>query len=162
MSKLRAGVLGAGAFGRIHARKYAEDARVQFVGVFDPDDERAQQLADTHGAESFATRDALFAACDIVTIASPPSFHGDAGIAALKAGKHLLIEKPIATDLGRGSEIVKLARDKKLVVGCGHQERLVFEAMGLLTAPEKPTHIESVREGPWTGRSADVSVTLWR
>lgn len=160
MSKLRAGVLGAGAFGRIHARKYAEDARVQFVGVFDPDDERAQQLADTHGAESFASREALFAACDIVTIASPPSFHGDAGIAALEAGKHLLIEKPIATDIERGSHIVRLAREKKLVVGCGHQERLVFEAMGLLTAPEKPTHIESVREGPWTGRSADVSVTL--
>lgn len=160
MTKLRAGVLGAGAFGRIHARKYAEDARVQFAGVFDPDDERSQQLADTHGAESFDTRDALFAACDIITIASPPSFHGDAALAALKAGKHLLIEKPLATDTGRGIEIMKLAREKELVVGCGHQERLVFEAMGLLTAPEKPTHIESVREGPWTGRSADVSVTL--
>ncbi len=160
MTKLRAGVLGAGAFGRIHARKYAEDTRVQFVGVFDPDDERAQQLADTHGAESFATRDALLAACDIVTIASPPSFHGDAALAALKAGKHLLIEKPLATDVEGGAEIVKLAREKKLVVGCGHQERLVFDAIGLLAAPETPTHIESVREGPWTGRSADVSVTL--
>ncbi len=160
MTKLRAGVLGAGAFGRIHARKYAEDPRVQFIGVFDPDDERSQQLADTHGAESFERRDALFAACDIITIASPPSFHGDAALAALKVGKHLLIEKPLATDTERGGEIVKLARGKKLVVGCGHQERLVFEAMGLLAAPEKPTHIESVREGPWTGRSADVSVTL--
>jgi predicted dehydrogenase len=160
VSKLRAGVLGAGAFGRIHARKYAEDARVQFAGVYDPDDERAQQLADTHGAESFATRDALFAGCDIITVASPPSFHGDAALAALKSGKHLLIEKPLATDTERGAEIVKIAREKRLVVGCGHQERLVFEAMGLLSAPEKPTHIESVREGPWTGRSADVSVTL--
>jgi predicted dehydrogenase len=160
VNKLRAGVLGAGAFGRIHARKYAEDARVQFAGVYDPDDERAQQLADTHGAESFDTRDALFATCDIITIASPPSFHGDAALAALKAGKHLLIEKPLATDGERGSEVVKIAREKRLVVACGHQERLVFEAMGLLAAPEKPTHIESVRKGPWTGRSADVSVTL--
>jgi predicted dehydrogenase len=160
VSKLRAGVLGAGAFGRIHARKYAEDARVQFVGVYDPDDERAQQLADTHGAVSFATRDALLAAVDIATIASPPSFHGDAALAALNAGKHLLIEKPLATDAVQGAEIAKLAREKKLVVACGHQERLVFEAMGLLSAPEKPTRIESMREGPWTGRSADVSVTL--
>ncbi|MGQ0534186.1 MAG: Gfo/Idh/MocA family oxidoreductase, partial [Caulobacteraceae bacterium] len=62
MKKLRAGVLGAGAFGRIHARKYAEDARVHFVGAYDPDDERAQQLADTHGAESFGSSDALLAA----------------------------------------------------------------------------------------------------
>lgn len=160
MTKLRAGVLGAGAFGRIHARKYAEDARVSFAGVYDPDDERATELANTHGAESFASLDALLGGVDIVTIASPPSFHGQAALAVLQAGKHLLIEKPLATDTATGADIVRLAKEKKLVLGCGHQERLVFDAMGLLTAPETPTRIESVREGPWTGRSADVSVTL--
>jgi hypothetical protein len=98
MSKLRAGVLGAGAFGRIHARKYAEDARVHFVGVYDPDDERAGQLADTHGAESFTSLDALLAEIDILTIASPPSFHAANARAALLAGKHVLMEKPLATD----------------------------------------------------------------
>jgi predicted dehydrogenase len=160
MSKLRAGVVGAGAFGRIHARKYAEDARVTFVGVYDPDDERAQQLADTHGATSFASLDALLNAADILSVASPPSFHGAAARRALGAGKHVLIEKPLATDADTGAALVALAREKKLTLACGHQERLVFEAMGLFSAPEKPTRIESVREGPWTGRSADVSVTL--
>jgi predicted dehydrogenase len=160
VTKLRAGVLGAGAFGRIHARKYSEDARVHFVGVYDPDDERAQQLADTHGAESFASLDALLNGIDVLTIASPPSFHGAAARRALEAGKHVLIEKPLATDTETGVDIVRLAKEKKLVLGCGHQERLVFDAMGLLAAPETPTRIESVREGPWTGRSADVSVTL--
>ncbi|MGQ0533809.1 MAG: Gfo/Idh/MocA family protein, partial [Caulobacteraceae bacterium] len=139
---------------------YAEDARVHFVGAYDPDDERAQQLADTHGAESFGSSDALLAAVDIATIASPPSFHGDTALAALNLGKHVLIEKPLATDAAQGAAIAKLARERRLVVACGHQERLVFQAIGLLSAPEKPTHIESVREGPWTGRSADVSVTL--
>lgn len=160
MSKLKAGVVGAGAFGRIHARKYAEDARVQFVGVFDPDDERAGQLADTHGAKAFNTLDALLAEIDIITIASPPSLHAGAALPALKAGKHVLIEKPLATDAKAGAELVRVAAEKKLVLACGHQERLVFEAMRLLDTPEKPTLIESVREGPWTGRSADVSVTL--
>jgi predicted dehydrogenase len=160
MSKLRAGVVGAGAFGRIHARKYSEDARVQFIGVHDPDDERATDLANTHSATSFPTLDALLAAADIITIASPPSFHGAAALAALNAGKHLLIEKPLATDTETGAQLVRLAHEKKLVLACGHQERLVFDAMGLLSAPETPTRIESVREGPWTGRSADVSVTL--
>jgi predicted dehydrogenase len=160
MTKLRAGVVGAGAFGRIHARKYSEDARVQFIGVYDPDDERATDLANTHSAESFATLDALLAAADIITIASPPSFHGAAAKRALNAGKHLLIEKPLATDTETGAQLVRLAHEKKLMLACGHQERLVFDAMGLLSAPETPTRIESVREGPWTGRSADVSVTL--
>jgi predicted dehydrogenase len=160
MSKLRAGIVGAGAFGRIHARKYAEDARVHFVGVFDPDDERAGQLADTHGAEAFASLDALLAAADIITIASPPSLHARAALPAVKAGKHVLIEKPLATDAKDGAELVRIAAEKRLVLACGHQERLVFEAMGLFDAPEKPISIESVREGQWTGRSADVSVTL--
>mgnify|MGYP000932365421 CR=1 FL=1 len=160
MSKLRAGVVGAGAFGRIHARKYAEDARVHFVGVFDPDDERADQLADTHGAQAFASLDALLAATDIVTIASPPSLHAGAARSALRAGKHALIEKPLATDAKDGAELVRIAAQQNLVLACGHQERLVFEAMGLFGTPEEPSYIESVREGPWTGRSADVSVTL--
>ena len=160
MSKLRAGVLGAGAFGRIHARKYAEDARVTFAGVYDPDDERATELANTHSVEAFTSLDALLAQVDIVTIASPPSFHGEAARRPLSAGKHTLIEKPLATDVATGHALVQLATDKKLVLGCGHQERLVFQAVGLLSAPERPTYIESVREGPWTGRSADVSVTL--
>lgn len=160
MSKLRAGVVGAGAFGRIHARKYAEDARVQFVGVFDPDDERAEQLADTHGAEAFASLDALLDAADMITIASPPSRHAGAALPALAGGKHVLIEKPLATDAADGAALVRTAAEKNLVLACGHQERLVFEAMGLLAAPEAPLFIESVREGPWTGRSADVSVTL--
>lgn len=160
MTKLKAGVIGAGAFGRIHARKYAEDSRVHFAGVFDPDDERAQQLADTHGAQAFPSLEALLSAVDIITIASPPSLHAGAAKPALAAGKHVLIEKPLATDAAAGAELVRLAADRKVTLACGHQERLVFQAMGMLDAPEKPSFIESVREGPWTGRSADVSVTL--
>lgn len=156
----RAGVVGAGAFGRHHARKYAEDARVIFAGVWDPDAERAEMLADTHGAPAFDTLEALLAASDILTIASPPSFHAASARPALEAGKHVLIEKPLATDAAAGAELVRIAAEKQRVLACGHQERLVFEAMGLFETPERPTRIESVREGPWTGRSADVSVTL--
>lgn len=156
----RAGVVGAGAFGRHHARKYAEDARVIFMGVWDPDAERAQMLADTHGAEAFATLEAMLAQTDVITVASPPSFHAGAALPALQAGKHALVEKPLATERAAGAELVRAAAERKRVLACGHQERLVFEAMGLFDAPEKPLLIESVREGPWTGRSADVSVTL--
>lgn len=160
MTKLRAGVVGAGAFGRHHARKYAEDPRVGFAGVFDPDDERAQMLADTHGARAFASLAELLDAVDLITIASPPSLHAAAARAALEAGRHVLVEKPLATDVAEGAGLVRLAAERGLTLACGHQERLVFEAIGLFAAPERPTRIESVREGPWTGRSADVSVTL--
>ena len=160
MTKLKAGVIGAGAFGRHHARKYAEDHRVALVGVMDHHDERAQMLADTHGVEPFYDVRALIERIDVLTVATPPSQHADMARVALEAGKHVLIEKPLATDVSDGAALVKLAKANSLVLACGHQERLVFEAMGLFAAPEPPLRIESVREGPWTGRSADVSVTL--
>jgi predicted dehydrogenase len=117
-------------------------------------------LADTHSAEAFATLDALLANTDIVTIASPPTQHAETALAALLAGKHVLVEKPLATHADAGAKMVRIANERGPVLACGHQERLVFEAMGLFVAPERPSLIESVREGPWTGRSADVSVTL--
>ena len=160
MTKLRAGVVGAGAFGRHHARKYVEDHRVSLVGVFDHHDERAQMLADTHNVDPFYDLAPLIEAVDIITIASPPSQHAEAARAALAAGKHVLIEKPLATVAADGAALVELAKANNLTLACGHQERLVFEAIGLFAAPERPLRIESVREGPWTGRSADVSVTL--
>jgi predicted dehydrogenase len=160
MTRLKAGVVGAGAFGRHHARKYAEDTRVALVGVYDHHDERCQMLADTHHMQAFLDLDALIAEVDVLTVASPPSQHFEAAKRALAAGKHVLIEKPLATDVGDGAALVQLAKENKLILACGHQERLVFEAMGLFDGPEKPTRIESAREGPWTGRSADVSVTL--
>jgi predicted dehydrogenase len=144
----------------VNARKYTEDARVHLVGVLDPDHERAEQLADTHGARSFPDLESMITSVDILTIASPPSLHGRAARMGIDAGKHVLVEKPLATSVEVGRGLVDVAKRSGLVLACGHQERLVFEAMGLLSAPERPLFIQSVREGPWTGRSADVSVTL--
>jgi predicted dehydrogenase len=160
MSKLKAGVIGAGVFGAHHARKYQVDDRVELVGVYDLDAERTEALAGALGIRTFANMDDMLDLLDVVTIASPPVTHSSAAAAALEYGKHVLVEKPIATSLFEAKLLVDLARDKQLVLACGHQERLVFEAMGLYAAEERPLLIESVREGPWTGRSADVSVTL--
>jgi predicted dehydrogenase len=79
---------------------------------------------------------------------------------ALGAGKHVLVEKPLAVDVEQGERLVAAAAEARRVLACGHQERLVFEAMGLMALPERPTRIESVRAGPWTGRGDDVSVTM--
>lgn len=160
MTMLRAGVIGAGVFGRHHARKYASDPRVDFVGIYDSALERAAAAAEEVGGGVFETLEDMFAAVDVVTVASPPETHGRLALAALRAGKHVLIEKPLASTEAEGAELVALAAKMGLVLACGHQERLVFDAMGLFDAPERPLRIEARRAGPWTGRSADVSVTL--
>lgn len=160
MSELTAGVIGAGVFGGHHARKYQADPRARLIGVFDVDKTRAAALAADLGVSAFDSMDALLAEADLVTIASPPFTHAGAARAALKSGAHVLVEKPLAVDIADGRTLVELAAAKQRVLACGHQERLVFEAMGLFSTSERPTKIECTRAGPWTGRSADVSVTL--
>lgn len=160
MTKLRAGVIGAGVFGGHHARKYKADARVDLTAIYDVDPARAEALARDLGCVAAPSLDALMALTDLVTVASMPVAHAAGARAALGAGKHVLVEKPLAAATADGEALVRLAAAQNVVLACGHQERLVFEAMGLFAAPERPTRVECVRAGPWTGRSADVSVTL--
>ncbi|MGE3142562.1 MAG: Gfo/Idh/MocA family protein [Hyphomonadaceae bacterium] len=160
MSQLKAGVIGAGAFGGHHARNYAQDRRVTLMGVFDPDRARAEALAKQHGVKAFESAEALIETVDLLTIASPPSTHAALAHAALENGRHVLVEKPLAILPEEGERLVRLAKENDLVLAVGHQERLVLEAIGLLDTPERPHEIHAERTGPWTGRSADVSVTL--
>lgn len=159
-TKFRGGVAGAGAFGAIHAGKYASAARATLAAVYDVDFDRARAVADSHGAAAFDDFDRFLAAVDVVTVATPARWHGDLALRALEAGKHTLVEKPIAITQAEGLAAIAAARGQGLTLAVGHQERLVFETMGLLSAPETPTLIEARREGPWSGRGDDVSVTL--
>lgn len=160
MTKLKAGVIGAGVFGAHHASKYKNDPRVELVGVYDLDSERMEALAETLSVRTFNNMDDMLDLLDIVTVASPPMTHASAAAAALEYNKHVLIEKPLAVSMTEAELLLMVADLNKRVLACGHQERLVFEAMGLFASDERPTLIESTREGPWTGRSTDVSVAL--
>src|SRR6187549_165804 len=102
---LRAGVVGAGVFGGFHAKKYAELDGVTLIGVYDTHRDRAEQLAVSLGAKAFATLDELLAEVDILTIASPATAHAEEALAALKAGKSIYVEKPLATSLDDADRI---------------------------------------------------------
>jgi len=158
--RLRAGVVGAGVFGGHHARKYASLPDVELAGVFDPHQERAEALAGPLGARAFDDLDALLAATDLVTVASPASAHAGAAAAALRAGRHVYVEKPLADRAEDAWALVDAARTAGTVLACGHQERVVFRAMGLLDVPEQPIRLEALRHGPASERSQDVSAVL--
>jgi len=157
---LKAGVVGAGVFGGFHASKYAAHAQTELVGVFDPDLEKARTLADKHGAKAFDTLEHMLAEVDVVTVASPAVHHFAAAAAALASGKHVLVEKPIASSVEEARELINLASSHGCVLQVGHQERFVFHAMGLLEVPEMPKRIVARRMGPPSDRNLDVSVTL--
>lgn len=157
---LRGGVIGAGVFGGYHARQYAQAEGAGLAAVFDPDRERASEVAGRHGAQAFSDLAAFLDAVDVVTVASPGVRHAEGALAALKAGRPVYVEKPLAISLEESDRILSEAARRGLVVACGHQERVVFDAIGLFAAPERPLRLEAVRQGPQSQRSLDISVIL--
>lgn len=157
---LRAGVVGAGAFGRLHAQKYKGFENVELAGITDPALAQAQELAGTLGTEAHADHHALIGKVDCVSIASPAATHAAIAKDFLKAGVHVLVEKPIAVTVREAEELIPLARQKNLILQTGHQERYVFEASGLLNRSLRPLTIECHRAGPFSTRSNDVSAAL--
>ena len=160
VESLRGGVIGAGVFGGYHARQYARLSGVVLSGVLDTHADRAAQVAMPLGGRGFTDIAEFLAAVDVVTVASPASFHAEHALVALAAGKSVYIEKPIATSVADGERVRTAAAAKGLVVACGHQERVVFQAMGLLDVPEQPLRLEALRHGPPSDRSRDVSAVL--
>jgi predicted dehydrogenase len=161
--RVRVGVIGAGVFGGYHAQKFASSLHAEFVGVFDLNQEAAGKvIAKVGQGEVFGSFEAIANACDALVIATPASSHATLTRRALEAGKHALVEKPLALTGVEARGLAKLALEKDLVLSVGHQERLVFEAMGLFSTGERPLRIEGVRMGPSSpdGRCEDVSVVF--
>jgi len=157
---LRAAVVGAGVFGRHHAAKYLHQPQVKLHAIADMSAEARRHVTTHMQVPAVADWRELLGEVDLVSICSPASTHAQIVGAFLKAGAHVLVEKPIATDLDEAEELIALADSRGLVLTVGHQERFVFARSGLLDYEDEPLSVECVRTGPWTGRGTDVSVVL--
>ena len=157
---LRGGVIGAGVFGGYHARQYASLPGVVLSAVLDTHPERAAKVALPLGGRAFHELDAFLEAVDVVTVASPATVHAKHALAAIAAGKPVYVEKPISIGVAEAETVREAAAARGLVVACGHQERVIFQAMGLLDVPEQPLLLQAMRHGPPSDRSRDVSAVL--
>jgi predicted dehydrogenase len=157
---LKCGVVGAGVFGGYHANQYAKLPGARLAAVFDPQLDRARAVADPHGAQAFADMDAFLAAVDAVSVTSPATTHFAAALASLKAGKATYVEKPLAVTMDDAEALIDAARKADKPLGVGHQERMVFKAMGLFDVHEKPLRLEAIRRGTYSPRNLDVSCVL--
>ena len=156
---LRIGVAGAGHFGRYHALKVTAAARSRLAGIYDPDVERAKTVGWEAGAPAMGLDD-LLAASDALVIAAPAEAHYDLAMQALQAGKHVLVEKPIAATLDQADEMATLARKAKLVLQVGHLERFSAAYQAMAGRVASPLYIEATRIAPFKPRGTDVSVIL--
>ena len=106
MSEMGIGILGAGAIAQVHAQGMAE-AGVPLVGFCDPDQAKAESAASSFGGEAWADASEMFA-CDAVkavVVAVPNQHHASMAIAAMEAGRHVLLEKPMAMNAGECQEL---------------------------------------------------------
>src|SRR5215471_14115361 len=107
LAPLRIGVAGVGHFGRYHALKVAASPDATLTGVFDIDPERAKTIGWEAGAPALDFT-ALLAASDALVIAAPAEAHHALAMEALRAGKHVLVEKPIAATLAEADDLAAL------------------------------------------------------
>ncbi len=119
---LRAGVIGVGFMGELHARLYSELPGVSLRAVADVDEERAAEVGGAHGArETYTDYRELLAddAVDLVSVGSPEQLHREHAVAALEADKHLLLEKPMAHRLEDAKAIREAAQssDRTFMIG---------------------------------------------
>jgi len=160
MAKLRAGVIGVGHLGQHHARLYASLPDSTLVGVIDQDQGRASAIAQKHGAQVFSDLPDFLKQVDVASIAVPTSGHYSVTKACLEAGKHVLVEKPIAVLPAEARELVGLAKRHRCTLQVGHSER--FNPIMQMMRPHirRPELFECHRLGIYSERGTDVDVVL--
>jgi predicted dehydrogenase len=160
MEKIRTAVIGAGKMGRIHAKVYDKIGTAQLVAVADSDLEKAEALAEKFDCEATTDPASLIGKVDAVTISAPTVAHHELATLFIKNGIPVLIEKPLASTVEQGREIVDLADANNVIVAVGHSERCnpVVQAMKRLQI--EPMFIEANRVSPYPFRSMDIGVVL--
>jgi predicted dehydrogenase len=161
MMALALGVIGVGHFGRFHALRAGKGARTRLAGVADADPARAALVGAEAGCAAMPP-EALIAAADALVIAAPTRSHHGLALAAIAAGKPVLVEKPLAATLAEADALIEAAATRGVPLAVGHIERFsaAFAAITAHPAARGARHWEAVRAAPFRPRSLDVSVAL--
>ena len=160
MTTLRTAVVGVGYLGRFHAEKLASMPGVRLVAVADTELERARTIAAAHGCEAHADYRALLGAVDAVCVVVPTEMHHAVARDFLRAGAHVLVEKPIARTLAEADDLVALAKAQRRVLQVGHLQRFNPAFRALERSIGRPIFIETERLAPFKQRGVDVDVVL--
>ncbi len=157
---LKAGVLGAGHLGKIHLKLLHQSSRYDLVGFYDANESYARQLESELGYTYFKSADELIAACDMIDVVTPTTYHHDSGKKVLEAGKHLFIEKPITVTVAQAQELISLSRKHNVKGQVGQVERFNDAFRTVHDRIDNPMFIETHRLAEFNPRGTDVSVVL--
>jgi predicted dehydrogenase len=160
---LRVGVVGVGVMGSNHARVFAGLSGTELVGVADPDRNQAEFVARTLGCVAVADVEELLGRdIDAITIAAPTHLHRDIALLCIARGVHVMVEKPIASSVEEGRDIINAARRAGVTLMVGHVERFnpAVEAIKEAIRGEDILSIAITRVGPFPPRMSNVGVVI--
>ncbi|GAB4282113.1 MAG: Gfo/Idh/MocA family oxidoreductase [Opitutales bacterium] len=154
------GVAGVGYLGKHHARLYHELPGCELVGIYEVNDAAAKEICDAYGCKRFDSLEALGAACKAVSVVVPTDLHCAVAVPLLKAGCHLLVEKPLCTSLEEAEEILAAAKAHDCLVQVGHVEHYNPVMAFLEKSVKDPRFITADRLAPFNPRGTEVGVVL--
>ena len=162
MKRLQVAVIGAGVMGKHHANVYAALPQTKLVAIVDPSEASRNEAAARYDVRTYSSVEGLLAAdvhIDAVSVAAPTSLHYSITQLLLEAGVHVLVEKPVATDVTQAQHLTEMSRERDLVLQVGHITRF-YQAVRLLNERvTEPYLIEARRLTPHA-RIKDVGVIL--
>jgi predicted dehydrogenase len=156
-------VIGVGHLGRQHARIHgalASEGQARLVAVCDLDEATARAVAAERETEWTADWRTLIGRVDAVSLAVQTEAHAEIGCELLKAGVHVLVEKPIARTLEEADRMIEAARAGGALLQVGHLERFNPALVALRPHVRSPLYFEIHRIGSFTARSLDIDVVL--
>jgi predicted dehydrogenase len=160
---LRVGVVGAGVMGSNHARVLSGLPGVALVGIVDPLPEHRTRATAMVGCRAFESLDEMFdEGVDAITIAAPTHLHHEIALACITRNIHILVEKPVASTVEEGHDIVDAARSAGVTLMVGHVERFnpAVAAIKQAIAGEDILSIGITRVGPFPPRMSNVGVVI--
>ncbi len=149
--------------GSNHARVLAGLPGVQLVGVSDPDPQQRELVTSALGCPAVDNLDALLEmGVDAVTIAAPTHLHREIALICIARGIHVMVEKPIASSVQEGREIIAAARRAGVTLMVGHVERFnpAVQAIKDAIRDEDILSIAITRVGPFPPRMSNVGIVI--
>ncbi|XGV89364.1 MAG: Gfo/Idh/MocA family oxidoreductase [Limnothrix sp. BL-A-16] len=159
---IRVGAIGVGNMGQHHARILSLLKDAELVGISDLNVERGLELASKYRVRFFEDYKDMLPLVDAVCIAVPTKLHYTVGMDCLRAGVHVLMEKPIAASIIEAEALVNAAAERQCILLVGHIERFnpTFQECFNVLKTERVLALEAHRMSPHADRANDVSVVL--
>lgn len=157
---LKVGVFGVGHLGKYHLNNWKEIEGVKLVGFYDPNEANAKEVATHYGLKRFTDADKLIDSCDAIDIIAPTNFHFELCEKAIRKGKHVFVEKPLANTIEEGKQLVNMVKEANVKMQVGHVERFNPAYLPVKEMQLNPMFIEVHRLAQFNPRGTEVSVIL--